>query len=227
MPEKIAWVTGATGYWGRKFSLALLRQGWSVIALCRSEPRELLSWAEAQGGQFSWCPFDFEDPDYLEKLDSLPTPQALFHCSALYDESLERMFSVNVFQPVKLISQVQARMAQQGGGRIGILLGQNGRLGLPGLGAFSATQGALWTWAEATARSWRKGHENLSLTLVFPPRAPSRLQGSLAHALGKTVRLKPLKHADELVHAVLSGAPLCGRRPLIAGLLTVMGPVKI
>jgi short-subunit dehydrogenase len=82
----------------------------------------------------------------LENLERLPTPQAFFHCSVLFDESIELILRVNVSQPIHLLNHVIARMKQQNNGKIGVLLGQNGRLGLPGLGNFSATQGALWTW---------------------------------------------------------------------------------
>jgi NAD(P)-dependent dehydrogenase (short-subunit alcohol dehydrogenase family) len=223
MPEKIAWVTGASGYWGRKFTLSLLRQGWTVVALCRREPVELLSWAKAKGQLLSWHPFDFEDENCLETLELLPTPQALFHCSAMYDESLERMLKVNVSQPIHLINLVVNRMEQQGGGSVGVLLGQNGRLGLLGLGCFSATQGALWTWVESTARSLKARKSNTSVTLVFPPRAPSHLQRCLAKDMFRQVQLKPTGNADGLVSRVMAGKSFCGRRPVVAGLLTILG----
>jgi NAD(P)-dependent dehydrogenase (short-subunit alcohol dehydrogenase family) len=215
-----AWVTGASGYWGRKVTMSLLRRNWEVIALSRGRPDDLLAWAESQGRKLTWQAFDFEDLGWPKLLEALPAPTAFFHCSGLYDDNFDRMLNVNVSQPVRLVETVIARMKAQNAGRIGILLGQNGRIGMPGLGAFSATQGALWTWAEAAARGLGKEERPVSLTLVFPARAPSTLQGQLARKLDKKVKLKPPATADKLVDGVLKGKKRAGRRPLAAGLLT-------
>jgi short-subunit dehydrogenase len=223
---KIAWVTGASGFWGRKTSMSLLRNGWHVIALSRSEPQGLAAWADAQTAQYGckleWYPFDWEDSNWKEGIQALSTPQAFFHCSGIFDADLSRMLTVNVSQPIELMTMLIEGMTENEGGQIGVYLGQNGRLGLPGLGSFSATQGALWTWSEATQRKLRKEKSPVSLTLVFPKRAPSQLQSHLAQQLVKSPKLKPVGSADQLVRDVLKCRPRAGRRPLAAGLLTLI-----
>jgi|GEM_PF-1834840 len=224
--QKIAWVTGASGFWGRKTSMSLLRNGWHVIALSRTEPQGLAAWAEAQAAQYGcmldWHAFDWENPNWKELIQALPTPQGFFHCSGLFDADLSRMLTINVSQPIELMTLLIERMTENEGGQIGVYLGQNGRLGLPGLGSFSATQGALWTWSEAMQRKLRKEKSPVSLTLVFPKRAPSELQSHLAKQLSKPSKLKSVGSADALVRDVLKRHPRAGRRPLAAGLLTLI-----
>lgn len=218
----IAWVSGASGYWGRKTVMSLLRRNWQVIALSRQEPKDLPAWAIAQQKSLFWQPLDLEALDWATMLNDLPSPQAMFHCAAMFDEDFERMLRVNVVQSARLIELAADRMQTLQAGRIGVFLGQNGRLGLPGLGTFSATQGALWTWSEAKAKLLKQHHPDVKLSLVFPERAPSRLQGELAQRLDRTVKLNPPETADDLVQGVLAGKKRVGRKPLFAGLSTLL-----
>ncbi|MCF2970564.1 NAD-dependent epimerase/dehydratase family protein [Synechococcus sp. Nb3U1] len=213
-----AWVTGITGYWGRNVALCLLRQGWGVVGLSRCQPKDLQSWAEAQGKSLQWFHFDLADPNWDPLLDF---PQAIFHCAARFDQvdqDLALMMQVNVLGPIQLIEQGIQTMSD--GGRIGVFLGQNGRIGLPGLGEFSATQAALWTWAEARSRSL--AGSRLSLSLVFPPRAPSGLQAQLASQLSRPPQIRQRPTADPLVKGVLAGKRRVGRWPWLAGVATLL-----
>ena len=213
---KTAWVTGATGFWGRNVVMSLLRLDWRVVALTRSPPEELIVWARSQNKELVWQKCDLR----LLQLPELETPSALFHCAAVFD-TLETMMQVNVISPIQLIEGVLPQMQATGEGRIGIFLGQNGRIGLPNLGHFSATQGALWTWAESQSRTLAP-LDNVSLSLVFPPRAPSDLQGKLAEKLSKPPKLSTRPTADKLVKNVLLGHRCVGRRPILAGISTLL-----
>lgn len=218
----IAWVSGASGYWGRKTVMSLLRLNWQVIALSRQEPKDLPAWAIAQHKSLFWQPLDLEAPDWPTALEELPGPQALFHCVGLFDDDFERMLRVNVVESAKLIDLAAERMQAQQMGRIGIFLGQNGRMGMPGIGPFSATQGALWTWAEAKSRTLKKQSPDITVSLVFPERAPSHLQGQLAERMDRKIKLNPPETADDLVQGVLAGHKRVGRKPWVAGLLTLL-----
>jgi NAD(P)-dependent dehydrogenase (short-subunit alcohol dehydrogenase family) len=211
---KTAWVTGATGFWGRNVVMSLLRLDWRVVALTRSPPEDLIVWARSQNKELIWQHCDLNSL----QLPELETPAALFHCAAVFD-SLETMMRVNVLSPIHLIECVLPQMQAAREGRIGIFLGQNGRIGLPNLGHFSATQGALWTWAESQSRTLT---DNVSLSLVFPPRAPSELQGQLAEKLSKPPKLSTRPTADDLVKNVLLGHRRVGRRPILAGISTLL-----
>jgi NAD(P)-dependent dehydrogenase (short-subunit alcohol dehydrogenase family) len=218
----IAWVSGASGYWGRKTVMSLLRLNWQVIALSRQEPQDLPQWAMAQQKSLFWQPFDLESEEWPALLSEVPTPQAVFHCVGIYDEDFERMLRVNVVQSTRFLQEAYTRMENQGVGRLGVYVEQNGRLGLPGLGAFSASQGALWTWCEAQARTLKQQKSGLSLSLVFPQRAPSHLQAQLAKRLDRKVKLNPPETADDLVVGVLQGKKRVGRKPWLAGLSTLL-----
>lgn len=213
---KTAWVTGATGFWGRNVVLSLLRLDWRVVALTRSEPEELVVWARSQNKELIWQHCDLRSL----QLPELETPSALFHCVAIFD-SIETMMQVNVISPIGIIESVLPAMQAAGEGRIGIFLGQNGRIGLPNLGHFSATQGAMWTWAESQSRALAQ-QGNVSLSLVFPPRAPSDLQAQLAEKLSKPPKLSTRPIADDLVKKVLLGHRRVGRRPILAGISTLL-----
>lgn len=216
---KTAWVTGATGFWGQNVVLSLLRLDWRVVALTRSEPEELIVWARSQNKELVWQHCDLQNFS-LQQLQELEPPSALFHCAAIFD-SIETMMQVNVISPIGIIESVLPAMQATGEGRIGIFLGQNGRIGLPNLGHFSATQGALWTWAESQSRALAP-QGNVSLSLVFPPRAPSDLQAQLAEKLSKLPKLTTRPTADDLVKNVLLGHRRVGRRPILAGISTFL-----
>ncbi len=213
---KTAWVTGATGFWGRNVVLNLLRLDWRVVALTRSPPEELMAWARSQNKELIWQHCDLNSL----QLPELETPAALFHCAAVFDD-LETMMQVNVISPIRIIESVLPQMQATGEGRIGIFLGQNGRIGLPNLGHFSATQGAMWTWAESQSRALSP-QGNVSVSLVFPPRAPSDLQAQLAEKLSKPPKLSTRPTADNLVKNVLLGHRCVGRRPIFAGISTLL-----
>lgn len=216
---KTAWVTGATGFWGRNVVLSLLRLDWRVVALTRSEPEELIVWARSQNKEVIWQQCDLKNFS-LQQLQSLEPPSALFHCAAVFG-CLETMMQVNVISPIQIIESVLPQMQAAGVGRIGIFLGQNGRIGLPNLGHFSATQGAMWTWSESQSRTLAP-LGNVSLSLVFPPRAPSDLQRQLAEKLSKSPKLSTRPIADDLVKKVLLGQRRVGRRPIFAGISTLL-----
>ncbi len=217
---KTAWVTGATGFWGRNVVLSLLRLNWRVVALSRSQPEDLLAWARSQGRELIWQHFDFQNSELPGVLSD--PPAALFHCAAIFDDNLDKMLQVNVLAPIRLLESVLPQMQVAGEGRVGIFLGQNGRVGLPGIGHFSATQGAMWTWAEAQSRALTS-QKDVSVSLVFPPRAPSQLQGQVANKLSKKIKISARPNADFLVEGVLLGHRRVGRLPMLAALSTLLG----
>ncbi len=79
----------------------------------------------------------------------------------------------------------------------------------------------MWTWAES--QLWTLAPlGNASLSLVFPPRAPSDLQAQLAEKLSKPPKLSTRPTADKLVKNVLLGHRCVGRRPVLAGISTLL-----
>ncbi|MEN9230209.1 MAG: hypothetical protein Q6L68_04830 [Thermostichus sp. DG02_5_bins_236] len=62
----------------------------------------------------------------------------------------------------------------------------------------------------------------LSLSLVFPPRAPSALQAQLAGQLSRPAKIHKRPQADPFVKGVLAGQRRVGRWPWLAGASTLL-----
>ena len=65
--------------------------------------------------------------------------------------AIRTWLQANFVAKAALLAVVATAMTARGSGRIGVLVPQNARLGLAGLGDLAAPQAALWTWAEALA----------------------------------------------------------------------------
>ena len=74
-------------------------------------------------------------------------------------------------------------MAARGSGRIGVLVPQNARLGLAGLGDLAAPQAALWTWAEALGEELRAAGRRRDADDRHP--APRRIRHAAARERAK------------------------------------------
>lgn len=213
----VAWVAGASGTWGRAVTLELLRRGYDVVALGRRDVPELAAWAQRLGRCWSFARFHLDAPE----LGSLPdAPDVLAHCAVATDGDRATLVRANFLAPALLIEHVVRGMRGRGAGRVGVFLAQNARLGLAGLGDFSATQGALWTWCEALQEELAREGPAVTLTRVVPPRVASDTQRFVTERTGRRARLgRP--EARPLVGAILGGRRRAGRRPLLASLATL------
>jgi len=213
----IAWVLGASGVWGRAVANELLDRGYDIVALGRTNPRALADWAASRARAWSFARFDLVDPC----LRNLPTqaPDVLVCAAGVVDGDATRLVEANYVAVSQLIRWTGDGMRLRGG-RIGLFLPQNARLGLRGLGEYSAAYAALWTWAEAFQAELRC-ERKVTLTRVIPPRAASTTQRTLTDRSGRTVRThRP--EAAPLVDAILSGRPRAGRPPWLAALSTAL-----
>lgn len=199
-----AWVAGASGAWGRAVTVELIERGFDLVVLGRHDIPDLARWAAHRGRRWSHQPYDLADP-----AAALPdeSPDALFWCAVSTSGDEAALVGANYLAPVRAIRETAERMAGAGGGAIGVWLGQNARLGLPGLGPYSAAQGALWTWCEAF-----EPPPGITLTRVIPPRVASPTAEQLAGWSGRRARTSPPR-AERLVDAVLDGRRRAGRRP--------------
>jgi short-subunit dehydrogenase len=207
-------MTGASGAWGRAFGSALLRDGYDVVALGRHDAPELAALAGTLGRAWTLAPFDLADP-----VAAFPggTPDVLIHAAVSTAGTRADLVAADYLAPARLIDEVAQRMLERGSGRIGVLLPQNARLGLAGLGDFSAAQGALWTWCEARRGELASDERDVTLTLVIPARTASPTQRFVAERSGHSARLSA-PDATAALSAVLAGKRRAGRRPLLAAL---------
>jgi short-subunit dehydrogenase len=222
-----AWITGATGAWGGAFARAALDSGFDVVALGRRDAPELAGLAAGLGRDWTFVPLDLALPnaaaDALASLssDREAAPDLLVHAAFSTAGDRAALVATDFLGPAGLVDEVARRMVERGQGRIGVLLGQNGRLGLDGLEDVSAPQGALWTWCEARREALVREAPGVTLTIVIPPRTASATQRFLAERSGRTARLHE-PDAAPLLRGILAGRRRAGRRPVLAGLATAL-----
>jgi len=220
----LAWVLGASGAWGGAIARSLLAAGADVVALGRRDVPALA--AEAAGLGRAWGSAELDLAGPIPALDALAAalpgplagvPDVLVDAAFVTEGDREALIRADFLARADLIGTVAGAMRARGSGRIGVLVGQNGRLGLAGLGDLSAPQGAIWAWAEALAAELRDSAGDVRLTIVIPPRTASATQRILAARSGRSAALRP-PDADPIVRAILAGRRRAGRRPILAGL---------
>ena len=207
-----AWITGAGGAWGGAIARALLEGGHDVVALGRHDVPALAAYAAELGRSWTFQRFDLSDPE-AQPPDGLPG--IFIHAAVSTEGDLNALARADYLGPATLIDTAARRMQRRGCGRIGVLVPQNARLGLAGLGNFSAPQSALWTWCEARREELAKDARHVTLTVVIPGRTPSPTQRFVAERSGHEARLSP-PAAEPLVGAILAGKRRAGRRPYLA-----------
>ncbi len=223
----LAWVAGASGAWGGAIARELLRRGYDVVALGRAEPAWLAAEAAAAGRRSGWIAWDLASPRASDALMAgapagmAAAPDVLVDAAFSTEGDAAALVAADYVAKTVLIGGIAAAMRARGSGRIGVLVGQNGRLGLAGLGDISAPQGALWTWAETLGEELRTATPDVRLTIVIPPRTASPTQRAVAQRSGRTAKLHP-PDARPIVGAILAGRRRAGRRPILAGLALIV-----
>lgn len=213
----IAWVLGASGAWGRAMALDLSARGYDIVALGRRTLPEAQAWAAACGRVWEHLPFDLTAPSTT----ALPptAPDVLICAGASTLGTRADLIQANYLAVAELADWALERMRARGAGRVGIFLGQNARLGMAGIGDYSASQAALWTWAESRQAELRGA--GVTLTRVIPPRTASPTQRFLAERSGHHAALgRP--SSCELVDGILAGRRQVGRRPWLASLAMLL-----
>lgn len=206
----------------------LLARGFDVTAMGRRDVPELAEEAGRLGKRWSFVKFDLEVLDSVgvarvvaELVARSGTPEILVVCAAVTGRDRDTLARANYLEPTALIEKVAGAMGGRGSGRIGVFLAQNARMGMAGLGDFSASQGALWTWCEAFAGELKTRHPGVTLTRVIPPRAASVTQRWVSEHSGHSAHLgAPRGHG--IVDAILAGKRRSGRRPVLAALAMLL-----
>ena len=163
-------ITGASRGLGLASATRLYNEGWRVVAAMRSPEVGLERLREATGAAAG-------DPRLLAvRLDldeaasiaacakaveaAVAAPDALVHNAGIaaagcFEDmpgtAWEQIFSTNLFGPVALTKALLPCMRVAGRGRIVVVSSQGGIRGMPAIGAYSASKGALERWAESLA----------------------------------------------------------------------------
>jgi len=171
MPEpRSVVVTGASRGLGLASAAHLYELGWRVVGAMRS-PEAGLERLRAATGAFPDDPrllgvrLDLTDPTSIVAAakgieEAVGAPDVLVHNAGIAafgsvedtpGEVWEQIFSTNLFGPVALTRALLPCMRTAGRGRIVVVSSQGGTRGMPGIGAYSASKGALERWAETLA----------------------------------------------------------------------------
>jgi short-subunit dehydrogenase len=222
-----AWLTGATGAWGGAFARALLDAGYDVLALGRRDAPELAARAAQLGRTWGFIELDLSAPFAVGELQAAAlaaapeplraVPDIFIHAAVSTDGDRETLARTDYLVPAAVVDEMASAMLQRGKGHIGVLVPQNARLGLAGLGDVSAPQAALWTWCEATREELARVAGEVTLTLVVPPRTASPTQRFVVRQSGRSARLGPAD-ATGLLRAIEAGRRRAGRRPWLAAM---------
>jgi len=221
-----AWLTGATGAWGGAFALALLDSGYDVLTLGRRDTAALASQADELGRICGIVELDLSaSASFAELRAAAPeplrrTPDVFIHAAVSPEGDRAALVGADYLAPAALIDDVARAMLERGSGRMGVLVPQNARLGMAGLGDLSSAQAALWTWCEAKRDELAHGDRDVTLTVVIPPRTASATQRVVARQSGHSTRLSPAD-ANGLLRTILAGRRHAGRRPILAALAMV------
>ena len=160
---KVILVTGATSGIGEVIARRLVAEGASVLATGRSTKRGTQLAADVGGG-LHFVPADLSDDDAAEalaheaisrfgRLDVLVNNAAVDHTGHLLevpDKEIRQTFEVNTFAAIRLL-QSAARVMQPRGGAIINITSRLASVGVPTMGIYSASKGAMLALTKAAA----------------------------------------------------------------------------
>jgi NAD(P)-dependent dehydrogenase (short-subunit alcohol dehydrogenase family) len=218
----VAWVLGPSGTWGQAFASELLGRGFDVSGFGPRDVPELAAEALGQGRGWTFVQLDLSafDASAAQDLVAKPPgglPDVVVDAALAHDGDRAALVAANFVAKAALVEALATAMAARGSGRIGVLVPQNARFGLAGLGDLAAPQAALWTWAEALDDELRAAGGAVSLTIVIPPHAASDTQRLVVQRSGHAAAVHP-PEARPLVDGILRGRRRAGRRPVLAAL---------
>jgi NAD(P)-dependent dehydrogenase (short-subunit alcohol dehydrogenase family) len=163
-------ITGASRGLGLASATLLYKLGWRVVGAMRSPEVGLERLRTATGAagddpRLVGVRLDLDDPSSVIAAaktieEAVGAPDVLVHNAGIAaagsveempSEAWERLFSTNLFGPVRLTRELLPSMRAAGRGRIVVVSSQGGVRGIPSISAYSASKGALERWAEALA----------------------------------------------------------------------------
>lgn len=174
-------VTGASSGIGEAVAHAFARAGCRLLLTGRNEAR-LDRVAELTGAEAVTA--DLADPFGLSRLlaaaTAPPLPQIVVQCAGIGhvsrldependerpEDSMDRLFSVNVRAPILLTRAVLPGMRRAGVGRLVFVTSIAGRLGVAGESAYAASKAALDVFAASL--SAELGGSGVGVTTVVP-----------------------------------------------------------
>jgi NAD(P)-dependent dehydrogenase (short-subunit alcohol dehydrogenase family) len=164
-------ITGASRGLGLASAAYLYGLGWRVVAAMRSPEAGLERLRQATGAaagdsRLIGVRLDLSEPSSIASAAkdveaAAGAPDVLVHnagiaaVGCLEDMPIsvvEQVFATNLLGPIALTRALLPAMRAAGRGRIVVVSSQGGSRGMPSIGAYSASKGALERWAEALAQ---------------------------------------------------------------------------
>jgi 3-oxoacyl-[acyl-carrier protein] reductase len=216
-------VTGGTRGIGLAIALRLVRDGFRVIAVARSEPEAFAQQRHAVArsgcGALAFREADLSDLAELPRLVSticaeygplyglvnnagLGTSGVL---ATMRDSSMEALLRLNVASPIALTKYaVRRMMAAGGGGRIVTISSIVASTGFSGLSVYAATKSALIGFSRSLAREL--GPLEITVNCVAPGFVSTELTKDLTEAdrgrIARRSALRRLAEAEDVAEAV-------------------------
>jgi len=163
-------ITGASRGLGLASAAHLYKLGWRVVGAMRSpeaglERLRAATGAPAADPRLLGVRLDLNDPSSVVAAakaihEAVGAPNVVVHNAGIAAAGSveempagvwEQLFRTNLFGPVQLTRELLPSMRAAGRGRIVVVSSQGGIWGIPSIGAYSASKGALERWAEALA----------------------------------------------------------------------------
>ena len=154
--QKTAWVTGASSGLGLHTAMALLDDGWQVIAGARSFSREK---SNQDGIIRLGLDVTSEESvrEFCRKAAEIALPDAVVQCAGFLvlgsceetaTEEFRRVIDTNYLGMVRMNREVLPLMRKRGGGKIVLFSSINGLMGIPFQSAYTASKHAIEGYAE-------------------------------------------------------------------------------
>lgn len=178
-------ITGISKGLGLKIAEAVLKEGYTVYGLSRTQTEKLEQLLQTYPGKIFWESVDFQDRSldlnkiiFKEFLNiKIPLHGFVNNAALAYDdiitnlsqEKLENMFLVNVFLPMVLTKYcIRNMIYNRIAGSIVHISSISVHTGYKGLAMYASTKGALEAFSKNTAREWgEKGIRSNALVAGF------------------------------------------------------------
>jgi NAD(P)-dependent dehydrogenase (short-subunit alcohol dehydrogenase family) len=161
-------ITGASRGLGLATATHLHRQGWTVLAAMRNPEAGMVALEGNLGANFETSRLigirlDLEDPASIESavtviLDRVGPPDGLVHNAGLAGagaveempvQMVEKMFTTNLFGPIRLTKGLLPRMRAARRGRVVVVSSHAALSGIAAVSGYGASKSALERWAES------------------------------------------------------------------------------
>ena len=176
-------VTGASRGLGLATAAHLYREGWTVVAAMRNTDRGLDALRAATGAptddaRLIAVRLDLDDHESIDNaakeiLEAIGAPDGLVHNAGttavgavdeMPIEVWEQILTTNYLGPVRLTRELLPAMRERGRGRIVLVSSESAILGMPAIGAYSASKSALERWGESLSQEI--GQHGLGVTTL-------------------------------------------------------------